>query len=156
MVHIMEPHADYEPDPEFKGRFTSEHESKLQAPLGDLIGQLIEQQVDLPEIDLDLHQGLRRGDSKRRQGHWRWCRHEEDQGRFASSRMAITSDHGERIQDFGGYEHGHTKYYRDSSRPRSRLQTLSPAKTRAWSASRTSIRLSLRTGAHCLTSRVVE
>ena len=109
MVHIMEPHADYEPDPEFKGRFTSEHESKLQAPLGDLIGQLIERKVDLPEIDRDyIQKAYDEEILSADKAIGLLVQGMKQQGRFASTRMAITSDHGEEFWDFGGYEHGHT------------------------------------------------
>ena len=109
MVHIMEPHADYEPDPEFRGRFTDGLPSTLQMPLGELVGQLIERRVEISEEDKDFIRAA----------------YDEEilsadkavgllidgykaQNRYEDAVMAITSDHGEELWDYGGYEHGHT------------------------------------------------
>jgi len=109
LVHMMEPHADYEPAEAFRGRFTSGLPTGLKLPLGDLVGQMIERRVVLSDEDKAfvraaydeevlsadaavgaLVDGMRKA------------------GRFDRSTMAITSDHGEEFWDFGAYEHGHT------------------------------------------------
>ena len=109
MVHIMEPHADYEPDPEFRGRFTESQPSELEMPLGELVGQLIERRVEISEEDKDFIRaaydeeilsadkavGLLIDGYK-------------SQNRYEKAVIAITSDHGEELWDYGGYEHGHT------------------------------------------------
>ena len=109
LVHIMEPHTDYTAPPPFAGRFTAESQSKLSAPIGPLVGQLMNRQVELPEVDRDfirkaydeeiltadnavgaLIQGLK------------------ERERYAKSTLVVTSDHGEEFWEYGGYEHGHT------------------------------------------------
>lgn len=109
MIHIMEPHADYEPAEPFKGRFTNGLPTGLKLPLGDLIGQMIERRVELSDEDkafvraaydeevlsADAAVGVLVDGLK-------------SAGRFDRAMMAITSDHGEEFWDFGGYEHGHT------------------------------------------------
>jgi arylsulfatase A-like enzyme len=108
-VHIMEPHADYEPAEAFRGRFTQGMPTGLKLPLGELVGQMIERRVALSDEDKAfvraaydeevlsadaaigaLVSGMRKA------------------GRFDRSTMAITSDHGEEFWEFGGYEHGHS------------------------------------------------
>jgi membrane-anchored protein YejM (alkaline phosphatase superfamily) len=109
MIHIMEPHADYEPAEAFRGRFTSGLPSGLKLPLGDLVGQLIERRAvpsdedkafiraayDEEVLSADAAIGVLVDGMK-------------TAGRFETAMIAITSDHGEEFWDFGGYEHGHT------------------------------------------------
>lgn len=109
LVHIMEPHSDYEPYPEFKGRFTGSQNSDLQTPLGDLIAQLIEGKVVLPENDREFiraayDEEILSADKAVGQ----LIDGIKTQNRYDNSIIAITSDHGEELWDFGGYEHGHT------------------------------------------------
>jgi len=109
LVHIMEPHADYEPAPEFRGRFTEGHASELTLPLGDLVGQLIERRVEISDDDKRFirsayDEEILSADA----AIGRLVQGMRDAGRFESSLMAITSDHGEEFWDYGAYEHGHT------------------------------------------------
>jgi arylsulfatase A-like enzyme len=109
LVHIMEPHADYEPAAEFRGRFTEGLASELTMPLGDLVGQLIERKVDISDEDkLFIRSAYDEEILSADAAIGRLVEGLRDQGRFETAIMAITSDHGEEFWDFGGYEHGHT------------------------------------------------
>lgn len=109
MIHIMEPHADYEPAEPFRGRFTNGLPTGLELPLGGLIFQMIDQKAipsdedkafiraayDEEVLSADAAIGVFVDGLK-------------TAGRFDTAVMAITSDHGEEFWDFGRYEHGHT------------------------------------------------
>ena len=110
LVHIMEPHADYAPGPEFAGRFSKDLPHTLSSPVGEatLHGFMREgvvpgdedqawlravYQEEVLQADAaigELISGLKQRD--------RW-----DEALFV-----VTSDHGEEFWDLGEFEHGHT------------------------------------------------
>ncbi len=112
LVHMMEPHADYQPAGFAKGRFTEGMPHTREVPLGDaIVDAMIVSRITPPEPDQaylhasyheevltidtavgDLLDGL-----KARPG-------------WDEARVAFTSDHGEEFWDYGQYEHGHTTF----------------------------------------------
>jgi len=110
VLHVMEPHADYQVAAPFAGTFTAGMPRKREVPLGeDLISRMIMAEVVPPDPDKafisaaydeeilqtdaaisDLVTGLR-------------ARPE-----WPHTVLAMTSDHGEEFWEFGRYEHGHS------------------------------------------------
>jgi hypothetical protein len=109
-VHTMEPHADYQPPPEFEGRFSSALPHTLTAPLG---AEMVEGMIsgrEVPSADDqayiralydeevltadkafgELIEGLDARDTDR------------------GTLIVLVSDHGEEFWEFGDYEHGHS------------------------------------------------
>jgi hypothetical protein len=110
VVHLMEPHADYDPGPPFAGTFTEGLSASITAPVGE-----------------NLHVGWMSGmlppPSEEDQEFVRAAYAEEvlatdaaigeliaglqARGRWEDTRFVVTADHGEEFWDQGRYEHGH-------------------------------------------------
>jgi arylsulfatase A-like enzyme len=111
-IHVMEPHFDYEPGPQAKGRFTADLPHTLTLPLSPQWG-------DTAIVTL-RKQALSADD----QAYLRAAYDEEvlttDQAlgsllvglrarpQWDRTTLAVTSDHGEEFWEHGRYEHGHT------------------------------------------------
>ncbi len=109
VVHMMEPHTNYDPPAATRGRFTGDGEPPVEVPFAspETIGALImgetvpteEQQryirllydEEILATDLAFGQLL---DGWPKRGRDRWT--------------AFTADHGEEFWDHGGFEHGHS------------------------------------------------
>jgi len=111
LVHVMEPHADYDPGPPFAGRFTTGMPSTISVPLGG-----------------NLHTGWMTGmlpaPNAQDQAFVKAAYHEEvlavdaavntliegmkKRDRWDDAMFVLTSDHGEEFWEHGRYEHGHT------------------------------------------------
>ena len=116
MVHIMEPHADYDPGEPFKGTFVPGLPGSLPYPLGEElhVGWM---------VGMD-RQGNRMAPTSEEQDLVRAMYHEEVLATDAAigvlldalkarpgwddTVVVITADHGEELWDYGRYEHGHT------------------------------------------------
>jgi len=112
VVHVMEPHADYQIAAPYAGRFTEglPRKSTRELPLGeDVIARLIEGELTPePEDQAWLHaayheevlatdaaMGALLGGLRARPG-------------WSDTTVVVTSDHGEEFWEHGGYEHGHS------------------------------------------------
>ncbi len=110
VLHVMEPHSDYQIPAPFAGTFTTGLPHKRDVPLGeDLVTRMILQQVVPPDPDkaylsaaydeeilqVDAATGALLAGLKAREA-------------WAHTVFALTSDHGEEFWEFGRYEHGHT------------------------------------------------
>jgi arylsulfatase A-like enzyme len=109
VIHMMEPHTNYDPPAATRGRFTGDGEPPVEVPFAspETIGALImgetipteEQQryirllydEEILAADLAFGQLL---DGWPKRGRDRWT--------------AFTADHGEEFWDHGGFEHGHS------------------------------------------------
>ena len=112
VVHVMEPHADYQIAAPFAGRFTADlpHTPELTLPLGgDLVDQMIQRRHipgddDKAWIHAAYHEEVLATDAAigalldGLQGRPGW----------AASTVVVTSDHGEEFWEHGAYEHGHS------------------------------------------------
>jgi|GEM_PF-1279549 len=109
-IHSMEPHADYQPLPEFEGRFSNALPHTLSTPLGpEMVDGMITGR-EIPSLENqayiralydeevltadkafgELIDGLDARDSER------------------GTLIVLVSDHGEEFWEYGAYEHGHT------------------------------------------------
>jgi choline-sulfatase len=110
VLHLFDPHLNYDPPRATRGRFTAGYKGRLRYPVSDLprvrrnlvatrpadrafiIGAYDE---ELLYIDGELARLLERL---------------EGAGRFDDTLVVLVSDHGEELFDHGGFEHGHTVY----------------------------------------------
>ena len=110
VVHIMEPHADYDPGPPFAGHFTAGLEASITAPVGE-------------NLHVGWMTGMLPAPNDKDQAFVRAAYAEEvlasdaavgtlieglkARGRWDEATFVLTSDHGEEFWDHGRYEHGH-------------------------------------------------
>jgi arylsulfatase A-like enzyme len=110
LVHFFDPHMDYDPPPDARGRFTAAIDSnrslpvqevfKLQRVVPNLSNEdraFIDAAYDEEILGVDapidrLLEGLRKRELLER------------------VLLVVTSDHGEELFEHGGFEHGHTMY----------------------------------------------
>ncbi len=114
LVHYFDPHAVYDPPPEYRRRFaapqdresnafvfgTREHMLLLRSGRLVLDPALIERAARLYDGEVayvDAQIGRLLAELERR-------------GQLDNSIVVVTSDHGEEFLDHGGFEHGHTLY----------------------------------------------
>ena len=109
-VHIMEPHADYDPGEPFKGSFTEGMPHTVTYPLGEeahvgwMVGMSRPSTDDAAYVrNMYMEEILASDaavgellDALRERPAW------------DESVVVISSDHGEEFWDYGRYEHGHT------------------------------------------------
>lgn len=104
LVHVMEPHLDYEPQGPHAGAFTQALESGLALPLGDVRHAWMDREV-VPSVEDQAFV---------RAAYLEEVRATDDalgvllDGLDDTTRLVVTSDHGEEFWDFGGFEHGHS------------------------------------------------
>jgi arylsulfatase A-like enzyme len=107
LVHVFDPHMDYDPPKEARGAFTSGIESGLSLPLRDFRemreqGALsagdqsfVRAAYDEEILGVDAALGG-------------FLQSLDDAGLLDSALVVLTSDHGEELFDHGGFEHGHS------------------------------------------------
>lgn len=109
-VHLMEPHADYDPGEPFKGTFTEGLPHTVSYPLGSEVHVGLMSRPDrlAPDdrkfVEAMYHEEILATDAAvgvllealRARDSW------ED------TVVVLTSDHGEELWDYGRFEHGHT------------------------------------------------
>ncbi len=108
VLHLMEPHAPYDPPPGVRGLFTAGYAGPLHLPLASIAPLTAKQVVDSPAdrgfvaaaYDEELL-GVDRALAKLFDA----LEHEAYGERLL---VVFTSDHGEELFDHGGFEHGHT------------------------------------------------
>ncbi len=112
LVHIMEPHLDYDTPAPFKGRFTSELPHTLQVPLTSALPRsLILRTMEVAEEDrVFLRHAYDEEVLTADDALGLFLEKLKTDSGWDEMRLAITSDHGEEFWDHGGFEHGHTLF----------------------------------------------
>ena len=111
LVHIMEPHVDYDPGPPFAGQFTTGMPASITTPLGpNLHGGWMGKVLPPPNaedrafIRAAYSEEVLAADSAVNT----LIEGLESRGRWADAMFVLTSDHGEEFWEHEGFEHGHT------------------------------------------------
>jgi arylsulfatase A-like enzyme len=110
LVHLFDPHMNYDPPISVRGRFTKGYEGKLAYPVADLEGirkgripldaadrEFIIGAYDEELLFVDIQLG-------------RLLEGIRSRGLLDDTVVVLVSDHGEEFFDHGGFEHGHTVY----------------------------------------------
>jgi len=110
MVHLMDPHLNYDAPPPFRGRFTGELDADRELPVEGLwptrnriaemsaaerafVAAAYDEEIAYVDAQVGrLLEGL------------------EQRGVLAEGLVALTADHGEELFEHGGFEHGHSMY----------------------------------------------
>jgi arylsulfatase A-like enzyme len=110
VLHLFDPHLDYDPPPATRGRFTAGYEGRLRYPVSDrrrIRKQLLATEPDdrafivgaydeeVLYVDAELTRLLGSLD---------------DAGRLGETLVVLVADHGEEFFEHGGFEHGRTVY----------------------------------------------
>ena len=110
LVHLFDPHLDYDAPAPFRGRFTTADGEHLQHPVEGLwpirnrVPQLSEQErafivgaydEEIAFVDTQVDRLLTGIEAR---------------GLWNRSLVVLTSDHGEELFDHGGFEHGHAMH----------------------------------------------
>ncbi len=108
LLHVMEPHLDYDPPESVAGAFTQGIDAPIQVPFGDhtRVTPLIEGKVETTPEQRDYIQRVYDEEV---------LAVDEALGRAITALQArerptwivLTADHGEEFWDHGGFEHGH-------------------------------------------------
>lgn len=110
MVHLFDPHLDYDAPAPFRGRFAGAGDEGLELPVqglwptrnrvADMSGaerDFITAAYDEEIAYVDAEVG-------------RFLQALQDRGALASGLVALTADHGEELFEHDGFEHGHSMY----------------------------------------------
>ena len=109
VIHLYDPHMDYDPPAGFKGKFSDAFDSQFDLPIDDLslrhrgdtlteqdwhfVRAAYDEEVAFVDQQLGrLHQGL------------------AERGVLDRALVVVTADHGEELYDHGGFEHGHAMW----------------------------------------------
>ncbi len=110
LVHIQEPHEDYDPPAPFAGRFSGELPHAVEVPLGEInVKAMRRGELSLDEDDkafiraVYAEEILATDDAI-----GRLISHLRTRPGWDDLQLVVTADHGEEFWDYGGYEHGHT------------------------------------------------
>ncbi|MED5372620.1 MAG: sulfatase [Myxococcota bacterium] len=110
VVHIMEPHTDYDPGPTWKGHYTDGMPTSLTLPIGSwkhslwMTGQEVPSLEDQAFVRAAYQEEVRATD----EAVGTLVQGLKDRGLWDRTTLVLTSDHGEAFWDRGSYEHGHT------------------------------------------------
>jgi len=110
MVHLFDPHMDYDPPEGIRGTFTADYQGQMEFPVSGG-AQIRQGRVQLDAEDQRYVAGsydeeLLYTD----QEIGRLFEGLATRGLLARSFVALTSDHGEELFDHGSFEHGHSGY----------------------------------------------
>ena len=110
VVHLFEPHLDYNAPPPFRNSFSASIRSDFTLPIADLVGlrngshdiapqdrAFVTAAYDEEIAYVDEQLGVLRDGLAAR-------------GLLETSMIVLTSDHGEELFDHGGFEHGHAMW----------------------------------------------
>jgi len=109
LVHLFDPHMDYDPSKKTRGRFTAGYQGPIAAPFRDLRA-LRSGEFDPADADRDFLRALYQEevaavDQALQRLFDALAASEQDEV------VVVTADHGEEFGDHGGWEHGHTVYW---------------------------------------------
>ena len=110
MLHLFDPHMNYDPHPDVQGRFTGDLASRLTLPIGNLRG-LRSGAVELDDADVQFlgaayDEEIAAVDQALEQL-FAWM---DERGLSDDCLVVFTSDHGEELFEHGGFEHGHAMW----------------------------------------------
>lgn len=110
MIHLFDPHMDYEPPEPVRGTFTKGYRGKLSFPVGD--GSKIRNgKLTLDAADREYVGGSYDEEILFTDGEvGRLLDALAERGILGEGVVVLTADHGEEIFDHGSFEHGHTAY----------------------------------------------
>ena len=111
MVHVMDPHMEYDAPGEFRGRFTAGvTTSPMHLPVRNLKG-IRERAARLSKADRDFITAAYDEEiAFVDQELGRFLTGLNERGRLEKDLVLMTSDHGEELFDHEGFEHGHTMF----------------------------------------------
>lgn len=110
VVHIMEPHTDYDPGPTWLGVYTADMPHTVDHPIGSythnqwLTGQLVPSEQDQAYVRAAYQEEVRASD----EAVGVLVQGLKDRGRWDDATFVLTSDHGEAFWERGIFEHGAT------------------------------------------------
>ena len=109
VIHLFDPHMDYDPPADFRGKFSDAYDSRFDLPIDDL--GLRRPGTDLTDADREFIRAAYDEEiafvdqqlGRLRQGL-------ADRGTLGHALVVITADHGEELFEHGGFEHGHAMW----------------------------------------------
>lgn len=111
LVHVMEPHFDYDPDIPFAGAFSADLPTTLPRPIGPTIHHGWMKATNPPPSDQDqawlaavYAEEVRTVDAAAEA----MVQGLKQRGRWDNATFVVTSDHGEEFWDHDNFEHGHS------------------------------------------------
>ncbi len=110
VVHIMEPHTDYDPGPTWLGHYTAEMPHTVDIPIGGYThnlwtsGQVVPSDQDKAYVRAAYQEEVRASD----EAVGVLVQGLKDRGRWEEATFVLTSDHGEAFWERGVFEHGAT------------------------------------------------
>ncbi|MFT5585906.1 MAG: hypothetical protein ACI9VR_003501 [Cognaticolwellia sp.] len=110
VVHIMEPHTDYDPGATWLGHYTADMPHTVEIPIGAythnqwLTGQAVPTEQDKAYIRAAYQEEVRASD----EAVGVLVQGLKDRGRWEAATFVLTSDHGEAFWERGIFEHGAT------------------------------------------------
>jgi arylsulfatase A-like enzyme len=114
LLHMLDPHQPYDPPPAEAGRFTSDYQGSLEAPIGPdsgLVRAVKRGSIELDAADRAFLRGVYDEEVAFVAAQTARLLDGLDQRRVLDRGLVmITADHGEEFLDHGALEHGHTLY----------------------------------------------
>ena len=110
LVHLFDPHLDYDPPPPFRGRFAGSSASDIVHPVTGLwpirnrVGELTD--AERAFIAAAYDEEIAYVDEQI----GRLFDEMQERGWLEDTLVLLTSDHGEEFFEHGGFEHGHSMY----------------------------------------------
>jgi arylsulfatase A-like enzyme len=112
LIHLYDPHLDYDPPPGYISRFTGGRTEPPPPVKGAICRRMAEEAGGKPpEAVIDYIKGIYLGEVAFVDAQiGRLVDSLEEMGLYDRTTLIITSDHGEEFWEHGGFEHGHTLY----------------------------------------------
>jgi arylsulfatase A-like enzyme len=110
VLHLIDPHTNYDAPPPFRGTLCGGVESQLSLPVAEVEG-LRAGAFDLADADLEFLRGAYLEEVAFIDGQIeRFLAGLQARALFDDSLIVMTADHGEELFDHGGFEHGHAMW----------------------------------------------
>ena len=110
LVHVFDPHMDYDPEASVRGRFTSAERSDLGLPVTGMkeirAGAIVRSEADRDFVRAAYDEEVLAVDAALAQ----LFAGLEARGLMESALVVLTADHGEELFEHGGFEHGHAMW----------------------------------------------
>jgi arylsulfatase A-like enzyme len=112
LLHLYDPHLDYDPPPGYASRFTEGRTSPAPPVKGAICRRMAEENGGKPpQAVIDYIVGVYLGEVGFVDAQiGRLIESLEEMGLYERTTLIITSDHGEEFWEHGGFEHGHSLY----------------------------------------------
>ncbi|MFH1680899.1 MAG: sulfatase [Candidatus Eisenbacteria bacterium] len=109
LIHLFDPHMDFDPPEPHLSRFLDGYSGPLRPPFGDVKRWREEKGVP-PEVR-DFARALYRAEiAAVDEACGRFLAHLDSTGLAGETVVVVTADHGEEFWDHGAFEHGHTLF----------------------------------------------